>query len=427
MARPRKTRSTEGYNKTTLGNGLRVVTEFMPSMRSVALGVWVDVGSRNETLPENGVSHLVEHMLFKGTQRRNARQLAAAIENLGGVLNAFTSREQTCYTARILDAHLETAIDVLADQTCNSTLTPLHLSREKQVIVEEIKESVDNPSDRVHDLFAAAYWGDHSLGRPILGTAENIVNMSRSVVRDYVARQYRAGSVVVSAAGSVKHDDLVNLVKKYFTFGDGNAVAPEPAARRSEQQVSIHGDNKSAQTHVVIGWPGLAYNDNKKMAALALNNYLGGGMSSVLFQKIREDKGLAYSVYTYHDFYRDSGIVGAYVATDGTHLAEATSIILEETDKLKRRRLPKSRVDEIKEQLKGHLTLSMESTTSHMNRMARQELMMGEYQSLAEILKQIDAVTPSDILELANLMFNRSAVTITALGPVKKNALDHVV
>lgn len=414
------------FQKTVLRNGLRVVTERLPSVRSISLGVWIDVGSRNEAKSEYGISHLIEHMLFKGTRRRNAREIASALESIGGSINAFTSREQTCYTARILDEHLPIAIDVLSDLTTNATITAGNLAKEKKVICEEIKESFDTPSDRIHDIFAKTYWGNHALGSPILGSIDNVTNMPRKKVLDYIKRNYKSGSIVIAAAGSVSHDKLVRLVRKNFDFPTGAVEYDAPPTRTKSRTIDIVAD-KNNQTHLVVGFPGLDYSSPSKMASLLLNTYLGGGMSSVLFQKIREERGLAYTVYMFHDFYRDAGIVGTYVGTDKTRVALALDIILKEFRKLKRNRLKHGQLSEIKAQLKGQLMLGMEATTSRMSRLARQELMIGKYYTLDHILKSIEKVSANDILELCNQLFDESQMAVSVLGPTEKSALDNVI
>ncbi len=414
------------YQKTILPGGLRIVTEKIPSVRSISLGVWVDVGARNESASENGVTHMIEHMLFKGTKKRTALEISSEIENLGGSLNAFTSREHTCYLARVMYEHLNSAMDVLADLAQNATLTPGNLTKEKKVICEEIKESLENPSDHVYDLFAKAYWGNHPLGQPILGTIDTVTKMPRNRLINYMKRNYKSRAVVIAASGAISHDKLVNLAKKKFHFSDGTAEIAPPAKRSKTRVISLHPDGIS-QTHVCIGFPGLKYSDRERTAALAAATYLGGGMSSVLFQKIREEKGLAYSVFTYHDSYRDAGIFGAYLATDGKQAPGAVSIIVEEIEKLKKVKLTKEKLEQIQAQLKGNLTLGMESTSARMNRLARQELVLGEYHSMDETLKDIGKLKAADISKVANRMFDLSQVAVAVKGPAEKKALENAL
>ncbi len=411
--------------KTTLRNGLRVITETIPSVRSVSMGVWVDVGSRHETDKVKGVSHLIEHMVFKGTKRRTAKQIASDLESIGGNLNAFTSREQTCFTARVLDEYIDTALDVLSDITCHATMTPTNIKREKMVIIEEIKESVDNPSDQIHDIFAKTYWDDDPLGTPIMGSVETIKNMSRKNIVNYLKSNYRTGSIVIVATGAINHDKFLKKVRKYFSFESGKAIEAMPPTRNETKKKIIEQlDNN--QTHLAIGFPGVSYSDKNRMASIALSTYLGGGMSSVLFQKIREQKGLAYSVFSFNDVYRDTGIFGAYLGTDRNNLKLALDILLKECLRMKKNRLTNSKLDLIKAQIKGQITLGLESTTSRMLRLGRQELMMGRLVTLPQTLELIDQITSSDILELSNRIFDLSRMTVAVLGPVEKSDLDHV-
>ncbi|MEA2031711.1 MAG: pitrilysin family protein [candidate division Zixibacteria bacterium] len=419
-------KSDTTYKKTVLRNGLRVVSEKIPAVRSVSLGVWVNVGSRYEAPDENGMSHLIEHMLFKGTKKRSAKQIAEVLESVGGQMNAFTSREQTCYMARFLDDKIEKGVDVLADITCNSRLTPSNLRMEKMVIREEIKEAFDNPADRVHDVFAETLWDNHPLGMPILGKAENVINFPRAKILNYLHRNYLNKSILIAASGNVSHRRLVDLSRKYFHFERG--ITPEAqSAEPLTTSRKVHLDSNGEQTHVCLGYQGPSYSSHHKMAALATSCYLGGGMSSVLFQKIREQKGLAYSVYTFLDFYRDTGVVGTYVGTDRKHVAESIDIILRELDYMKKRRLSSHKLQSIKDQLRGQLTLGMESTSAHMNRIARQELYLGQFRSFNQTLDDIYNITSSDILSFANETFDPSAIALATLGPIDKTALKNVL
>ncbi len=419
-------RISEQYKKTELKNGLRIVTETIPSVRSISLGVWVNTGSRNESEKENGISHLIEHMLFKGTTTRSARDIASSLESIGGSINAFTSREQTCYLARILDDHLEEAVDVLSDITCRATITPANLKKEKMVIVEEIKESLDNPSDLIHDLFAETYWKKHPLGKTILGSIESVLNMPRKTIKDYIKNNYNSSSVVIAAAGSVSHNKLVKLVKKYFDFDKGDPNQPQSGDVTHKKNIKIK-NNSINQTHLCLGFPSMSYSSKEKMPAYALSAYLGGGMSSVLFQKIREERGLVYSVYTFLDTYKDSGIFGAYLGTDKKHVKEAYEICLKELKKVKQKKISTQKLDQIKAQLKGNITLSLESTSNRMNRLGRQELMTGKYVSIKQTLRNIDRIKATEVRELANKVFDYSKLTVAVLGPSRKSDLGYEI
>ncbi|MBI5266746.1 MAG: insulinase family protein [candidate division Zixibacteria bacterium] len=422
-----KVESSSGvFEKTTLPNGIRVLSERFPAVRSISLGLWIDVGSRNEPDKLAGVCHFVEHMVFKGTKHRSARELASALESIGGSLNAFTTREQTCYTARVTDEYLTEAIDVLADMSCHATFKQADMTKEKQVISEEIKESIDNPSDLIHDLFQKTYWGSHPLGRPIMGSQKSIASLKHPDMLSFIRDNYRTGGVVVAAAGAVSHRELVRLVEKKCTFAKGHMPTPlplvAPATARSIMQTD---DNR--QTHFCLGFPGVGYNTPDRITAMVASAYLGGGMSSVLFHRVREEKGLAYTVYTFTDFYRDGGLFGVYLGTDKTHLRKAFDIVMAECRKLKKKTMSSAELDKIKAQIRGQIILSMESSSNRMNRIARFELMMGRYLTYRESLREIERITPAKVREIANRLFDESRLAITVLGPVEKNLFSDFV
>jgi len=404
------------YSKTVLKDGLRIISEKVPSARSISIGVWVDVGSRDEHAHENGISHFIEHMLFKGTKKRSAKKIASSLESLGGNINAFTSREQTCYMAVILDEHLGQAVDVLSDILMNSTLTQENIEREKSVVVEEIHEIRENPSDLVHEHFSENFWRGQPLGRSIIGTEENVLAFSRKDIVAYMKKNYRSERVVIAAAGNVSHRKLVSLVRKKFNFPRGSGNRGEDAALPSDFSKYIY-TNNSAQNHICLGFPGIRFSHADRYNLLGLYTYLGSGMSSVLFQKIREEKGMAYSIYAFADFFRDNGLMGIYFGTDRQHLAEAISTTLKELRKMKKYRLSNRKLDNIKAQIKGHLTLALESTNGRMARMGRQELLGSEYISLDKALKDIDRIKPDQILEMARKTFVLEGMTVTSLGP----------
>ncbi len=413
------------YQKTVLKNGLRVITERRPSVRSIALGVWIDVGSRYEAPSVNGISHLIEHMVFKGTKRRTAKQIASSLESVGGVLNAFTSREQTCFNARIIDEHLPDAVDILADICCHPSVTPVNLKREKLVICEEIKEAVETPSDLIHDLFSQTFWNGHALGQPVLGSIDNVLGMSRAQILKYMRQHYRTESIVIAAVGNIKHENLVELVRKKFRFEKGRSIQSEPAPEINGTRIK-HAESDAEQVHFCLGYPGLSFDSPERTALMLLTTHLGGGMSSTLFQKVREDRGLAYTIYAFHDAYRDAGVFGIYMATDKTRLAEAYEVVVKELRSVRRRRFPSARLEQIKRQVRGQISLSLESTVPRMSRLARNELMLGSHVTLARTLKKIEAVTASQLLELANRIIDDNKKVIVTLGPVDRKAFQHV-
>jgi len=405
------------YRKTTLRNGLRIVSERLPGVRSISLGIWLNVGSRSEQAHENGFCHFLEHLAFKGTRHRNARQIAESLESLGGSLNAFTTREQTCFTARVLDEHLPQAVDILADLACFPTLTNVNVDRERQVICEEIRESLDNPSDYIHDLFFETHWNGQPLGRPIMGTEKIIKSAPRLRLKQFREQHYRTGSVVVAASGAVSHRRLVDLVRSNIELPEGVAPTPQAAVRRPTIHRCFKNDD-SSQTQFCVGFPGLPFNHPDRIAAILLSSYLGGGMSSVLFQKIREDRGLAYAVSCYHDALSDTGIFEVSLGTDRKHLKKAFDLILTECRRLKRKPLGPAALKDAKAQIKGHMMLAMESTSSRMNRLGRLELMVGRYQKTSETIREVDRVKSRDVQRVANLIFDEGQLTLAALGPV---------
>lgn len=413
------------YSKTVLKDGLRIISEKIPSARSISIGVWIDVGSRDEQKSENGISHFIEHMLFKGTRRRSAKKIASSLESLGGNINAFTSREQTCYMAVILDEHLEQAVDVLSDILMNSTLTQKNIDREKSVIIEEINEVRENPTDQVHEYFSENFWHDQPLGRSILGTKDSVQSFGRKDINGYMKKSYLSGRVVIAAAGNVSHRKLVDLVKEKFDFPKGSGSRGEDAKSPADFSKHFY-TNGSAQNHICLGFPGIPFCHSGRYNLLALYTYLGSGMSSVLFQKIREEKGMAYSIYAFADFFRDNGLMGIYFGTDRQNLSRAMETTLNELRKTKKYRLPDNKLDNIKAQIKGHLTLALESTNGRMARMGRQELLGNEYIPLDKALKDIDRIKSNDILEIARKTFVSEGMTITSLGPGTEEDLKNI-
>lgn len=423
--RTNNSRSAAQFKTTTLPSGVKVMSELLPGVRSISLGIWVNVGSRDESQSENGLSHFIEHLVFKGTGKRNARQIAASLENIGGSLNAFTSKEHTCFVARVLDSHLEAAIDVLADLVSGPTFTAGNIRLEKGVVCEEIKESDDTPSERIHDNFSLAFWKKHPLGQTILGSQANITGMTRKRICDFYKSHYRADSIVVAAAGSVSHQKLVKLVKEKLTLDSGtNAPYQEPVY--ADQKTFAIEPTEGLQTHLCLGFPGLAYASSQRAEAMTLHALLGGGMSSILFQKIREQLGLAYSVYSFHDFHFDSGLFGVYLGTDKVNVRQAFDTVLAEMRKLKKRKQSAQRIEEVKAQLKGQFVIGMEGTSNRMSRIARTELMGGTYLTIKETLKRIDRVKPAHILEMANRLIDEDRMAVAVLGPVDSKSFANI-
>ena len=414
------------YNKTVLENGIRVVSSRMPQVRSVCIGVWVNSGSRNEKPGENGISHFIEHLVFKGTKKRSARDIAVSLESVGGSLNAFTGREHTCYYAKVLDEHVNTALDILSDILENSLFRSTDFKKEKSVIIEEIMDAEDTPSDLIFDLFMEALWGKHPLGRPIIGTLQSVLKIKRIQVLDYLKRNYVYPRVVISASGKINHQELVKKVKKCFRFYKKNTdenVLEKTLVPHSARKVR---KRKTAQTHVCLGFPGYSFTDPLKYPALVLSNILGGGMSSRLFQRIREELGLAYNIYSFSDFFNDGGVFGIYLGTNQEKLISCIKLILKELNSIKKKKISKDELEHACYQLKGGLIFAAESTTNQMNRLARHELFFGDYFSLDKTITQIDKVNAKDVIEVANQLLDSDKLCATVLGPVDKKVLSKI-
>jgi predicted Zn-dependent peptidase len=390
--------------KYTCQNGIRVVLENIPTVRSVAIGIWIGTGSRNETPELNGISHFLEHMFFKGTKTRTAREIAESFDSIGGQVNAFTSKEYTCYYAKVLDTHAPFALEVLADMFFNSTFDEDELVKEKKVVYEEIKMYEDTPDDIVHDLLSKAVYQNHPLGYPILGTEETLQTFTGETLKQYVRDAYTPENVVISIAGNIS-DSFIKEVESYFGSYQGQRAA------RSEQKPDFHINQitrkkETEQAHLCIGYNGLQVGHEDIYDLIVLNNILGGSMSSRLFQEVREQRGLAYSVFSYHSAYQDSGIVTIYGGTGAKQLDLLFDTIQETLKKLKQGGITEKELNNSKEQLKGSLMLSLESTNSRMSRNGKNELILSRHRSLDEIVEQIDQVTQSSVNEMANEVFN---------------------
>jgi predicted Zn-dependent peptidase len=408
--------------RTVLPGGLRIITEAVPTVRSVAFGIWVGVGSRDETPAQAGATHYLEHLLFKGTHRRSALEISAAIESVGGEVNAFTTKEFTCYYARVLDRDLPVAVDVVSDLVTSSLVAPADVDSERNVVLEEIAMRDDDPTDAVHDLVAERLWGSAPLGRPILGTVESITSLSRDVINRYYRRRYRPSRVVVAAAGNLDHAAVVRLVRAAFEqagFLDGEAV-PEPARiggrpPRASSGVALL-ERPTEQANVVLALPALARTDDRRFALGALNVVFGGGMSSRLFQEIREKRGLAYSVYSFASHYADTGMFGVYVGCQPTKIDTVIGLCREGLTDVAERGITGEELARGKGQLRGGLVLGLEDNGSRMSRLAKGELVYGELPSVGELLKRIDAVTLDDVRVVAAELL-AAAPAIAVVGP----------
>jgi len=405
------------FRKDILDNGIRVVSETMPSSHSVSIGIWVMAGSRDEPQEKNGISHFLEHMFFKGTSRRTAKDIAIEVDSIGGELNAFTSREETTFYARTLDKHLPIAVDLLSDIFLNSLFDPVDIEKEKRIILEELKMVEDTPDDYIHDLYYKTAWDGDPLGQPVLGIRDAIESFERDDLIDYIENHYHPAGIVISAAGNLDHDELLRLLDKTLgRLNRGKAYRDETIPRFTR---NIQGRRKRLESvHICLGVEGLKHTDEDRYVLLVLNSILGSSVSSRLFQEIRERRGLAYSIYSYISSFRDTGMLTTYAATDRSKVSEVIDLILREFTALKKDRVSDDELRKAKEQLKGNLILSLESTINKMTRIARQEIYFGRYFSLEEILKGIDAVTSEEVLNLMRRLFKEDSIALATLGPV---------
>lgn len=391
--------------KINLSNGLRVVMEKIPTMRSVSFGIWVKTGSRHETLANNGISHFIEHMLFKGTERFDAKAIAEEFDAIGGNVNAFTSKEYTCFYAKVLDEHLPIAVDVLADMFFRSKLDGEELAKEKNVILEEISMYEDTPDDMVHDLMAKAVYGDHPLAYPILGTKEQLESMGSSDLRAYMDEHYTIENTVISVAGNID-DNIVELLERHFGGFQTSGRVSELTVPSFQSGILYH-KKKTEQNHICLSFPGCSIHDPLQYAMILLNNSIGGGMSSRLFQEIREKRGLAYSVYSYHSSNEDSGLFTIYAGTAPKQTNEVMGLTKEVLADVAVHGMTEDELRKGKEQLKGSLILSLEGTGSRMNRLGKNELMLGKHFSLDDMIEKIENVTMNDVNAVLDRMFSQ--------------------
>ncbi|SFS59821.1 M16 family metallopeptidase [Marininema halotolerans] len=403
--------------KYTLPNGVRVVAESIPHVRSVAFGLWIGTGSRFEMPHNNGISHFLEHMMFKGTKTRTARQLAETFDEVGGHVNAFTSKEITCYYAKVLDEHLEHAMDVLADMFFESTFQTEEIQKERKVIEEEIRMVEDTPDDIIHDWLSEAAYSRHPLGYPVLGTLENLQTFDRETVLDYRDRHYRPEELVIAVAGNLPTNWLAQVEARFSHFtGKGERCAGDSPVYTGETIVRAKG---TEQTHICLGFPGIALTDERIYSLILLNNILGGNMSSRLFQEIREERGLAYSVYSYHSAYQDSGLFTIYAGTGHDQAEDVTTLILDTIDKIRQDGVTENELQKGKEQLKGSLMMSLESTNNRMSRLGKNELLLGRHMSLDEVVSAVGRVHKEDLLSTAQTIFSQP-IALSLLSPTGK-------
>src|SRR3990172_3692375 len=413
--------------KSLLSNGVRVLTEAMPQVVSSTIGVWVENGSRYEEPAENGVSHFIEHLLFKGTEKRTAAQIAEEMDAVGGVLNAFTSKEHTCYYAKVLDENLPLAIDLLSDIFLHSTFDAAEIERERSVILQEISQAEDTPDDYVHDLFNLDFFKDHPIGRPICGRADTVSAFRRDDFLGFFKSRYRPRRVVVAGAGNLRHQELVQEMAARLgsVSDDSSDVSAAALERESAPQMcaGVFPHAKSLeQVHLCLGMAGIHQSHSKRYVSYVLNTMLGGGMSSRLFQEIREKRGKAYSVYSFSSMYKDVGYFGVYAGTSDDSVKEVLELILKELKKLAAGEVKDEELRRTQGQLVGSIILGLESTDSWMSHIARDEIYFGRAITTEQICQGIRSVTRDDVVDLAHALFRSEAIALTLLGDLKNGA-----
>lgn len=411
--------------RTELSNGIRVVTEDMPGVPSVTIGIWVENGSRHEAPEQAGISHFLEHLFFKGTEQRTAARIAEEADALGAVLNAFTSKEYTCYYAKVLYEHLGKIQELLADIFLRSRFDPEEIERERSVVLQEISQVEDTPDDYVHDLFALRYWPGHPLSFPVCGNAETVSRFRQTDFVEFVRARYRPNRIIVAAAGNVSHAAIVDWVERDFGALEGVALTANggpPVPARGVYYV----EKPLEQVHLCLGTPGISQTAEERYAAYVLNTALGGGMSSRLFQEIRERRGRAYSVYSFLSSYRDAGYLGVYVGTSPEWVGEVVDVILAEFGRLQREGLKPQELQRAKNQLKGNLLLGLETSDNRMARIAKNEIFFGRDISAEELANRIDSITNEEIVALVTRGLDCSTVGIAILGDLRGSGLPNV-
>jgi len=408
------------YEKRVLTNGLRLVFEKITYVKSVSIGIWVGTGSRNETMVNNGVSHFIEHMLFKGTPKRTAKQIAESIDSLGGQINAFTGKECTCFYARCLDSHIDIAVDVLADMLFNSLFSAKDIKLEKKVIVEEIGMYEDSPEELVHDILSSSAWKSNPLGYSILGTTKSVSSLSRQDMIDYLSKNYTPDNTVISVAGNFDIEHIVNLIETHFGKWGKNSNKDNIQKAIFTPNICVK-DKEIEQVHLCIGLDAIEHGNEKLYTEIAINNVLGGGMSSRLFQKIRENKGLVYSIYSYPTSYKESGIFTIYAAMNPLNVKEVLKLIKNEINQLCSKGLSEEEISKSKEQLKGSYIIGLESTSARMNSIGKSELMLQKIYSPEEVLEKIDRINTKEIEETIDMVFRNKKASLALVGKLPEN------
>jgi len=420
---------TRNIRREVLPNGLTLITEEMQHIRSVSIGIWIKTGSRDEDLQWNGISHFIEHMVFKGTKNRSAEDIARQVDSIGGNMDAFTAKECVCFNVKVLDEHMPIAMDVLSDLVLNPVFDVQDIGRERGVILEEIKMDEDNPDYLVHEIFTQNFWKDHPLGKPILGTKDTVKRFEREPVLDFYKERFAPGNLIICAAGHLQHEQFVDLVRKHF--GDMKPMSNGFYSSQPKVVSRIILRNKKAleQVQICVGVPSHPIAHEKRHASYILNTLLGGGMSSRLFQNIRERQGLAYAIYSDLSPYRDTGCLSVYAGTSRESAAKVVRSVVSEFRKLKSDAVSDEELRRAKDQLKGSLMLSLESSTARMSNLARQEMYFDRFYTLDELIEKIEGVTAEELQGLANEFFQTDSIAVTVLGNLNglKLTREHLV
>jgi predicted Zn-dependent peptidase len=413
------------YSKTVLEDGTTVISEHMDGVRSVALGIWFAVGSRDESPAEAGMSHFMEHMMFKGTPTRTAAEISEAFDQLGGELNAFTSKEYTCYYARVLDEHVPTSIEILSDMVVHSLLEDEACTNEREVVIEEIARMEDTPDDRIHELLGTTLWPDHPIGLPILGSRETVGGFGHSASVAFRERHYLTGNTVVAASGSVDHNELVELVRRHLSLPNGPRSA-RPAARPPSGSRLAVLQKETEQAHVCYGMTALNAHHEDRFALALIDSVIGGGMASRLFQEIREKKGLAYAVYSFHALYQETGQFTVYAGTRPSNAEQVIRLIQAEVERVRTEGVTDEELFRTKQSIKGHLVLGLESTRNRMTRLGKNEVTGGEILSMDEVVERVDSLTAADVRRVAEEVLSAEKV-LAVIGPFSEGDLEHLM
>ena len=402
--------------RQTLPNGLTIITEQMSHIRSASIGIWLQTGSRDEAPEWNGISHFIEHMVFKGTKHRTAEEIARQVDSIGGNMDAFTAKECICFNVKVLDENIPTALDILSDLVLNPVFDVNDIARERGVIMEEIKMDEDNPDYLVHEIFTQNFWKDHPLGKPILGTKETVKRFERELILDAYQHRFAPGNIIISAAGHLDHDKFVELVINHFQHMKPMSNGFHSTQPKIVSRIVLRNKKALEQVQLCLGVPCHPIAHEKRHAGYILNTLLGGGMSSRLFQNIRERQGLAYSIYSDLNPYRDTGCMAVYAGTSLASAAKVVESVVTEFRKLKNEAVSEEELRRAKAQLKGSLMLSLESSTARMSNLARQEMYFEHYYDLDDLIAKIEAVTSEDLAKLANEFFQTDSIAVTCLG-----------